>query len=82
MGTPFWIRRFLVVFVGAFLVICAAQFLRHRNLSYAVEEGLVCAGITAAIFTAARIYQSSQGQHCAICKDSPEMQRGNSTNSE
>jgi hypothetical protein len=81
MGTRFWIQRFLVVFAGAFLVIAVAQFLKRHDPSYAVKDGLIWAGVAATVFTAARIYQSSRGQHCAVCKDTPEMQQGNSPHS-
>ncbi len=69
MTTAFWIRRFFTVFAGAFLVIGAAQFLRHHPVSYL--ETLFWAALSATIFTVGRIYQSRRGQHCAICKDIP-----------
>ncbi|GAB3747557.1 hypothetical protein GCM10028795_10350 [Lysobacter olei] len=72
MGTVFWIRRFLVVLTSAFLIIAAAHWLRGRGLHYAVTEASLWALITAAVSTAARAYQSRRGQHCAICKDTPE----------
>ena len=81
MGTRFWVQRFFVVFVGAFLVIAVAQFLKHHDLSYALKNGLIWAGVAAAVFTVARIYQSNKGQNCAICKDTPEMRQGNSAHS-
>ncbi len=74
MSTSFWIRRFFTVFAGAFLVIAMAQFLRHHTISYL--ETLFWATLSATIFTVGRIYQSRRGQHCAICKDTPEMQNG------
>jgi len=30
IGTAFWIKRFLTVFVGAFLIICAARIERRE----------------------------------------------------
>ena len=82
MATRFWVQRFFVVFAGAFLVIAVAQFLKHHDLSYVLKDGLIWAGATAAVFTAARIYQSSKGQHCAVCNDTPEMRQSNSANSQ
>lgn len=73
MGPTFWIRRFSIVFLGAFVLLVAAQLLRGRTLEFATFHGLVWAAVSATIFTGARIYQSRQGQHCAICKDTPEM---------
>lgn len=75
MGTAFWIKRFLVVLAGAFAVIGAAQLLRGHDLAYSLSQAAIWSVITATVFTVARLYQSRRGQHCAICKDTPEMQR-------
>jgi hypothetical protein len=77
MSFNFWVRRFLTVLAGAFAVICIAQLLKGHNLAYSATQGFVWALIAATIFTGSRIYQSRQGQHCALCKDTPEMQQGN-----
>lgn len=77
MGIGFWIRRFLTVLAGAFAVICAAQLLKGHGLMYSASQGLFWAIVAAAVFTGSRIYQSRRGQHCAICKDTPEMQQQN-----
>jgi hypothetical protein len=73
MGTAFWIRRFVTVLVLAAAVIALAQWLKGHTLQYAGTQGLIWGFISAAAFTAARIYQSRRKQHCAICKDTPEM---------
>ncbi|NKI71772.1 hypothetical protein [Collimonas pratensis] len=73
MGTAFWIRRFTFVFILAFIVIVCSQLLKGRVLLYSVTESLTWAALSASIFTAARIYQSRRGKHCAICRDTPEM---------
>lgn len=75
MGTTFWIKRFLVVLVGAFVIIGAAQMLKGHDLPYSVTQAAIWGSITATVFTVARLYQSRRGQHCAICKDTPEMQQ-------
>lgn len=77
MGTTFWIKRFLTVLAGAFVVIGAAQMLKGHDLPYSVTQAAIWAAITATVFTVARFYQSRRGQHCAICKDTPEMQQAN-----
>jgi len=74
VGTVFRIKRFAVVFVGAFLVICAAQALKGHGLPHAVTEGAIWCLVTAAVFTAARWHQSRQGRRCEICEDTPEPQ--------
>ena len=72
MGTAFWIRRFLLVFVLALAIIAGAQMLKGHTFGYSVTQGLLWSAITSTIFTAARIYQSRRGEHCAICRDTPE----------
>lgn len=74
MGTAFWVRRFLSVFAGAFVVIAAVQLLKGRDVGNATLMALAWAAAAATVFTTSRIYQSRRGQHCAICKDTPEMQ--------
>jgi hypothetical protein len=72
MGTTFWIRRFFLVFASALAIITGAQVLKGHTLGYSVTEGLLWAAVASTIFTGARIYQSRRGQHCAICRDTPE----------
>lgn len=74
MGTRFWIRRFFVVLTGTFVVIAAAHLLRGRGLEHAVTEAALWGLATAAVFTVGRYLQARRGQHCAICRDTPEMQ--------
>ena len=73
MGAMFWIRRFLLVFGGALVVIVGAQLLKGHTIAYAALQGLLWAAISATVFTGARIFQSRQGRHCALCRDTPEM---------
>lgn len=75
MGTAFWIRRFLLVLVGAVIVIAASHLVRGRTVEHALAEAGLWAVITACVFTAARLYQSRRGQHCAVCRDTPESQQ-------
>ena len=71
MGTVFWVRRFLVVFAGAFVLIAGAHVLRGRALDYAVTEGLLWSAVAAAVFVAVRLYHSRRGRACALCGDTP-----------
>jgi hypothetical protein len=75
VGTIFWIKRFLTVSVGTFVIVCIAQMRKGHDLSYATIQGAIWGIITAAVFTVTRFFQSRRGQHCAICKDTPEMQQ-------
>ena len=74
MSTGFWIKRFLTVLALAFAVICAAQLLKGRGLEYSVTQAAIWSFISSLVFTVARYFQARRGQHCAICKDTPEMQ--------
>ena len=75
MSTGFWIRRFLVVLALAFAVICTAHLLRGRGFEYSVTQAAIWSAISALVFTVARFFQARRGQHCAICNDTPEMQK-------
>jgi hypothetical protein len=75
LGTAFWVKRFLVVLALAFVVICAAQLLKGRGLEYSVTQGAIWSTISALVFTVARFFQARRGQHCALCNDTPEMQK-------
>jgi hypothetical protein len=73
MGTVFWIRRFFTVLALASVVISLAQWAKGHPWQYAATQGVIWGFISAAVFTGARIFQSRRKQHCAICKDTPEM---------
>ncbi|HWU76162.1 MAG TPA: hypothetical protein VN043_06645 [Rhodanobacter sp.] len=75
MGTTFWIKRFLAVLVGSFVIIGAAQMLKGHDSRYSLTQAAIWGAITATVFTVGRLYQSRRGQHCAICKDTPEMRQ-------
>jgi hypothetical protein len=47
--------------------------MKGHSLQYASTQGAIWGSISAAVFTIARIYQSRRKQHCALCKDTPEM---------
>jgi len=73
MGAAFWIRRFFMVLVLAGLIVTLAQWAKGHSLQYAITQGAIWGSVSAAVFVAARIYQSRRKQHCAICRDTPEM---------
>ncbi|WP_293370287.1 hypothetical protein [Nevskia sp.] len=52
MGTRFWVKRFFVALLGAFVIISAAQMLKGHDLSYAMTQAAIWSVITAAVFTA------------------------------
>ena len=73
MGASFWLRRFALVFAGALMLIAAVQYMNTGDAAFALKHGTIWATASASVFTAARLWQSRRGQHCAICKDTPEM---------
>jgi hypothetical protein len=76
MPLSFWIKRFVTVFVGAFVILLAVGLLKGRVLSIAVQDSALWAGIAATIFIVTRIYRSRKGEHCELCRDTPEMREG------
>ena len=76
MPFTFWFKRFLTVYAGVFLVLLVVGLLRGRDLARAAGESALWAGIATVIFIVTRFYRSRQGQHCELCSDTRETQRG------
>jgi len=76
MPLSFWIKRFVTVFLGAFAVLFVVGNLKGSAFATAASESALWAGIAATIFIATRIYRSRRGQHCELCRDTPQMQKG------
>jgi len=73
MNTLFWIRRFAIALICAFVLIALGQvLLRGRPLDIAIPHALSWAIITASIFIGTDVYRSRRGQHFALCGDTPE----------
>lgn len=74
MGTAFWIKRFLTVFAGTFLVLCAVQMVfRGHSLVDAAAYAALWAFVASAVFAVSRVVQARRGRHCAMCGDTPQM---------
>ncbi len=71
METVVWIRRFVLAFGVAVLLITGAQVLRGHELRYALVQGLIWGAVSAAIFTYVQIRKFRNGMHCAVCADRP-----------
>jgi hypothetical protein len=67
LKTPLSIRRFVIVFGLAFLMIAGAQVLRGRTHLAAVLHGLIWAAISACIFVVSQIHRERRKQRCAVC---------------
>ena len=74
MAMFFWIRRFLIVLAVTFAIIFGAQLLKEHTLEYSLAHAGSRAVIATSIFIGGRYYNASKGRHCALCKDTPEMQ--------
>lgn len=72
MGARFWVRRFVLVFAGAFVLIIAANLLRGRPAVTAAVQAGIWAAASAGVFTVSRYFQARRGQRCTICRDTPE----------
>jgi len=73
VSAAFWIKRFLLVLVAAFAIICGVQLLKGQDFEYSATQGALWGVISAAIFTAAQYRQMRRAQHCALCQDAPEV---------
>ena len=71
-STGFWVRRYIVVAGGVFVILVAAGLLKGRDLDRAVPESLFWAVVTAAVFTAFRYRSARKGEACALCRDTVE----------
>lgn len=65
----FFAKRFLIVLVGAFIVLMAVALVRGRSWQQALGDSALWASIAATIFIVTRIYRSSRGEACALCGD-------------
>ena len=65
--TPRWIRRFIIIFGVAFVVIAGAQLLRGRTVQVAALHGFIWSAISATIFVVAQIRRERKLQRCAVC---------------
>jgi sensor domain CHASE-containing protein len=75
MPLSFWIRRYVSVLVGAFVVIAAAQLLQGHAWQDSLADAALWAAVSATVFTVARYLQARRGQHCALCRDTPELRQ-------
>lgn len=75
LSTEFWVKRFLAVLAGAFVIIGGAQLLKGHDAVYSMTQAAIWSTVSALVFTVARFFQARRGQHCAICKDTPQMQQ-------
>jgi len=71
MPLSFWIRRFITVFAGVFLVLFAVGLVKGRSLPQVAFESAVWSGAATSLFVATRLYHLSKGRRCELCQDAP-----------
>jgi hypothetical protein len=57
MSIAFYVRRFLLAFVIAAIVICLAQYLKGHTLEFSLREGLIWGVISSAVYTGVLAYK-------------------------
>lgn len=72
MTMKFWIKRFLTVLVGAFVVISTAQWLKGHDLAYAVGQGGLWGSISALVFVVAAVLRPRSCRFCSVSNDTPD----------
>jgi hypothetical protein len=81
MKPTFWIKRFLTVYAGIFVVLLAVYILRGRPSRQAVLESALWSLIASGIFIVNRLIRSHKGQACELCRDTPEFAQDGLTES-
>ncbi len=71
MSYAFWLIRFLIVLVAAFIVIAGAQYLKSQSAVFALTQGAIWAPIAAAIYLSVLIYKFRKNPVCFV-KDDPK----------
>ena len=69
MRILFWVKRFFLIAIPAFVLLSAVYLARGRATPVALREAALWAFISASIFVGARIYHLSRGRECALCND-------------
>lgn len=69
MGTQFWIKRTLVVFISVFAILFVVEILKGHSLMDSLLFSLLWSALSTATFIATRLYYSRKGVDCALCQD-------------
>jgi hypothetical protein len=71
MPLSFWIRRFLTIFAGAFVILFVVGLAKGRPLRQVAVESAMWSAIASSLFIATRLYHLSKGRRCELCQDAP-----------
>lgn len=69
MRIIFWVKRFFLIAIPAFVLLSAVYLARGRATPVALRDATLWAAISASIFVGARVYHLSRGWECALCND-------------
>lgn len=68
----FFIVRFLVAFIGAFVVIAGAQYVKSHSAIFALTQGVLWAPITAAVYISVLVYKFRKNPVCFVKDNNPK----------
>ena len=72
MSIGFWIRRFITVAAGAFVVLLAVELLKGHGWKAGAAFSALWSLISTTVFVVTRVYYARRGVACAVCMDTPE----------
>ena len=75
MGTKFWIKRTLVVFISVLAILFIVELLKGHSLMDSLLFSLLWSALSTATFIATRLYYSRKGVACALCQDTQDSNK-------
>ena len=72
MSYKFWLIRFSIVFVAAFIVIAGAQYLKSQNTIFALTQAVIWAPVAAAVYLSVLVYKFRRNPLCFIRDNKPK----------
>ena len=72
MGTNFWIKRTLVVFISVLAILFIVELIKGHSLIDSVLFSLLWSALSTSTFIATRLYYSRKGVACALCQDTQD----------
>ena len=68
-----WIFQYVMMLLALFVLFSGVQYLKGRELEYALEFGVLWAFVSSTIFLAVRIRNYKNRVACQLCNDLPEQ---------
>ena len=76
MRIGFWVKRYCVVTLSAFVILLVVELLKGHRWQAGWKFSALWSLITATVFVATRIYYVRKGVACPLCADMPEDEVG------